>query len=488
MTGASGIALVHQVHELTGFDAETVAGTGLVVGVRGIGGTGVSTLVEACRAIDSSIPLREGHWGPRPDDAGVGIALMVVDPTSSVGDEEKRAVDELRGRFGIVALVCTKIDAFWEWPRRLREHRALLDPRQELPVFAVSPRVALAGAVEESGVRAVLDWVREHLAAPDDLRCARARVAAALGAVEYAEDELVRATDPRDAMQASDALTRRRRVLIESRDRGRVDRLASARAGLARARGESMADVATRSRALAAAATDRSDAITPGAVDDYVGWLTGELATLRERVDQAVDDRIEEVRAAALVGVDDTAGGPDLGDADDRDPDPPALRPVPTGRRGGEDALLVLLGASTGVGVGRLIVTPMAAVHTLQWISMPLTLLLGVAVATWVIRVRRTTALRGEMRSWSSDAIVTARGRLEHRVGLRLSAAEPRLVSQITRHHDRRARSVTAEIAEIDENLRDLRSGDATKAEQDRLRLVRTARRDLAAFATALVM
>ncbi|MGC4962782.1 hypothetical protein [Gordonia sp. DT101] len=479
---------VSRVRGLTGFDAAAVTGNGTGVAVYGIGGTGVTSLIEACRAVDPTSPTAVGRWDRNADDTSVGIALMVVDPSSSIGDEEKQAVDELRSRFGIVALVGSKIDAFWDWPRILRAHRALLDPFEQLPVFAVSAAVALSGAAlsgapDESGVRALMAWITECLAAPPDVRRERARVAAALGAVEHTLDELTRATDP-DAATV-DRLADRRRALLESRDRGRADRLAAARAGLARARSESLADVAAGTRGLAAAATARSTTLKRASVDGYVRWLTDEVAALRNRVDHATDERIDEVRAATLVGIEAQVDAEPRADPDDRAPDPPFGRAVPSGRRGGEDVLLVLIGASTGLGVGRLIVAPMASVQTLQWVSMPLTLLLGVAVATLVIRVRRTAALRADLRGWSTDALNETRGRLEHRVGLRLAAAEPHLASQVTRVHERRSRQVSAEVAEIDVRLRDLRSGSATRDRRDQLGRLRGTHHELVTLAQA---
>ena len=71
--------------ELTGFDAVGVdAGTDvLVVGTDGVG---VRTLVEACRALapDLDIVARGGR-----SRASAGAAVVVVDPSSSVGEEER---------------------------------------------------------------------------------------------------------------------------------------------------------------------------------------------------------------------------------------------------------------------------------------------------------------------------------------------------------------------------------------------------------------
>lgn len=483
----SGQVLFGAVRELTAFDSTALPGTGTSLAVAGIGGTGVRSLVEAIGIVAPEVGI--APIGPirRPDDAAVGIALVVLDPSSSVGEEEKRLVYDLRSRFGIVALVCNKIDAFWDWPRIVRAHRALLDPHEQLPVFAVSAVAALAGAVDESGVGALVEWIREMLAAPGDLRAERVRATAAIGAVEYHLEQLRRRAIGRSPAEDVEELTRRRRALVESRDRGRVDRLASVRAGLARVRTESAGATQNGIRTMSADASARCAQLTSRTVDAYVADLAAEGAELATRIEQAARDGIDEVAATALIGADaadDDAAHADIASDDagapaDDDPDavesllPAAMsgaavpfhRAVPTGRRGAEDALVVLIGASTGVGIGRLIVAPMAAVHTLQWVSMPLTLILGVGVAAWVIRVRRAAALRGEMRGWTNDALAEIRTRIDQRVGMLIGAAEPRLTGQLQRFHERRTRSLSTQIADIDDRIRSARSGPKSTEE-----------------------
>ncbi|MFT4126602.1 MAG: hypothetical protein QM662_10280, partial [Gordonia sp. (in: high G+C Gram-positive bacteria)] len=253
-----------------------------------------------------------------------------------------------------------------------------------------------------------------------------------------------------DPQTVADALARRRRRLIADRDRGRLDRLGAVRAGLAAARADALTGVAGAIRVLAADATARcAQART---ADAEVAWLTARIDALAAGVDDDLTERIDEVAATALLGIDPGGTAP-------TGPGPVAVpyRAAPTGRRGTEDALLILLGASSGLGVGRLAVAPLAAVHTVQWFAMPVALVLGVIMAIWVIGARRAAVRRSELRSWFSEALADVRGVLEHRVGLRIGEAESRLTSRIGRHHERRLRQITADVAAIDETLRRLR-------------------------------
>ncbi len=457
--------------ELTGFDADRV-GTGSGVLVVGTDGVGVRTLVEACRALAPDLDIAARTRG---DGAPAAAALVVVDPSSSVGDEERALVEQMRAQVGTVAIVCTKIDAFWEWPRTVRAHRSALDPFGSLPLFGVSAVAALGGAVDESGVEALAEWLREATGAPAALRDERARLGAGIGAVEHllasagtgADDEVSARAD------ADELLTARRRLLA-TRERGRTDRLAAVRAGLSRVRSQSSAEVHAGVRDLAAAAADRA----PVADKEYGAWVRTGWSELADRIRHRVDERVDAVRATALVGLDAEPTTDEPWPAVDLHTERPSSR---ARRAGAEDALLVVIGASTGLGVGRLVVAPMASVQTLQWISMPLALLLGVAVAAWVIRVRRSAVDRSERAARTAELLTEARTTLDHQLALRVTAAETRIAGQIARAHERRNREVSTEIARLDEEIRRVRSGIDVRDARVRRERAEAVRRDLTA-------
>ncbi|MGW0035281.1 hypothetical protein [Gordonia sp. NPDC003376] len=480
----STASMIDRVHRLTGVQVADCGpapvGPGSVI-VTGTADMEVDGVVDACRRLAPELSFT--GFGERTRVPGSAVALMVVDPSSAIGDEERALLNGLRARVGTVALVCTRIDAFWEWPRILRGHRALLDPASELPVFAVSVAAADAGADDESGVADLADWLAETTAAPPATRAERARMGICLGELDRTLADVVAADlAAGTALPAADdpgaqRLTALRQHLVATRDRGRNDRLGAIRAGLAGVRASALADVAVGVRSAGAIATARCS--RPGCrTDEHAHRLDAEITALGARIDDIVTERLEEVSAVALLGVE----GADVAMPEPDTPLEQVRRPLPTGRRGAEDALVVLIGASTGLGVGRLAVAPMASVQTLQWISMPLTLALGVAAAIWVIRVRRATVRRTDLRGWSLDVLADTRGRLEHRVAMRVAAAESRLAGQIGRHHDRRARQVAEQVGEIDRRLRELRGSAARehKARTDYAQQVRALRVEVA--------
>ena len=174
-------AVVAGVSELTGSSIGQVDSD--VVMVAGLGRVGVTSIAAALDAAG----IKASEWsGPDQVDrldgdvhrkGGAAIALLIVDPSSGVGEPEVELLRALTATAPIVALVCNKIDAFWDWPTLLKANRQLLDPHGRLPIFAVSAAAAVAGHHTGSGFEALTGWLHEQLH-PTDRRERLATVAA----------------------------------------------------------------------------------------------------------------------------------------------------------------------------------------------------------------------------------------------------------------------------------------------------------------------
>ncbi|MBJ7291101.1 hypothetical protein [Williamsia sp.] len=416
--------------------------------VAGVGRSGVATLIDALEVVDPGLRV-ERYSGEVTSRAVVG--LLVIDPSSVAGETERDLLDELRSSIGVAAVVCSKVDAFWDWPTNAKSSRRVLDPTEALPVFAVSGAAAVAGAADESGVDELARWIREHT--DDDPAQISARADAARSVVA---DEIDRRRSTATTTPVTvEALAATRARLLRSRDRGRADRLGALRGGLNRVRSDAIARLDAGIRELGAQSRDAAGVLRRSDVDRYANWLESAVTELRDRLDAVVRDDLDRIRSVALLGVEPMTPGP----APVPERSPITLRPHTGRRRGAEDALVVLLGASVGIGLGRLIVTPLAGVHTLQWISMPLALIVGAAVAALVVRLRRIGALRAQMRSWSADALGESRASIEHDVVGAVTATEPVVAGQVMRHYERRARMIADDVARIDAEIRAHRAG-----------------------------
>ncbi|ADG77013.1 Response regulator receiver protein OS=Tsukamurella paurometabola (strain ATCC 8368 / DSM /CCUG 35730 / CIP 100753 / JCM 10117 / KCTC 9821 / NBRC 16120/ NCIMB 702349 / NCTC 13040) OX=521096 GN=Tpau_0370 PE=4 SV=1 [Tsukamurella paurometabola] len=107
---------------------------------------------------------------------------------------------------------------------------------------------------------------------------------------------------------------------------------------------------------------------------------------------------------------------------------PVLSRPDPTEppahRRRPEDAAVLVLGASAGLGIGRAVAAPLEALGTLRWLALPISLVVGLAAALWLLRVRRRTSARASRRAWSDGAAAAHRQRVEYEIAAALVAAE----------------------------------------------------------------
>ncbi|WP_018178201.1 hypothetical protein [Jongsikchunia kroppenstedtii] len=416
---------------------------GLRAGVMlaGVSGAGGGLLRRALTADLADLRVPCGADG----GAMSAVGLFLIDPVAVADAEDRRVLTELRSQAAAVALVCTKIDAFWDWPDTLYASRELLDPDHRLPVFAVTAAGALAGDRDASGLPDLVAWIREQLSAD----AVSLRALAADSVTQAAID------DARDAISEDDsaALARRRTQIAARRDRGRTDRLHAVRVAAGQRRAQLLAEVHTESRAFAEAAGHRTDRIRSRG-DGFEEWFRHQLDQRAASVRRRLIDELDAWEAVATAGFGEAAQ-----ESPGADGPPRAMpcRPVPTSGVRREDLMMIVLGASAGLGLGRLAVAPMAAVDTLQWVSMPLSLLLGFVVAGVVVRERRLAALRGRLRSWAQDAVAEWRAVLEQEVVAAIGSAESALTGRIGRYYERRSRSTADQVAEVEGLLSDSR-------------------------------
>ena len=479
MTATLDTETIAEIRSVTGLDVSELATPGRTGTVAGVGGTGVSSLISACTQVAPHLELRE--WQDGSDaDPHPAVAILVVDPSAAVGEEEVALLAALRREAGVVAVVCNKIDVYWDWPMMLRRIRSVLDPAGRLPLFGVA---ATAGG---TGIAALTEWLTTVTSAPAGTRYRLRQSGVALAAVDAA------GTPPPDESVRLRDLGEQRRRTVAGRDRGRAERYAAARIEFASARAEVIEELGATVRSLATAADARCDRVERHEVPAYRKWLDAQLASAAGRFAEASVARLTEAAAVSLAGI-----GPRLNVA------PPAVRAVspPAGRgvstppvtmagprRGAEDALFALLGVSTGFGVGRAIAAGVSAIgggsmgagSAVAWALTPLTVVTGLAIALWVIGVRRTSAARTQLRAATASALAELRATCERLVVARSSALELEVTGHIARHYDRLARDTARRAAAIDAEIGRLRSPAADPA---RLRSARALADRLAVLA-----
>ncbi|MEV6660888.1 hypothetical protein [Nocardia fluminea] len=396
-------------------------------------------------------------------------ALLVFDAGSVLGADMFALIDRLRAAGQRILLAMNGFHAYQDWRATRDRNLELLAARgiTDLDIVAVSARLAAAArATDDSALldRSGVAGLHATLAAatakgPADGAERRTAVRARVLA-----DTRARIDEQITALRSGTdtARIREERIgLVAERDGGRQTGLAAVRSQVQLARVDLTTELGAMVRALhtrSRAELDRCDRAELRAYPQRLQQAAGELSA---SVDAVIDARV--IEAARRIGT----AAPTA-----RRHDPaPRVGPDPGKRhRGVEDHLMIALGASAGVGLGRLIVAPLSLVPTLDVASVPVTLLLGAGAAAWVVRARGQLAERNHMAQWVSEALVNIKAQLEQRVAGVLVDIEAELAEHVVRESTARAVAVDRRVTELDALARRLvaqRPAQLTACERD---------------------
>lgn len=138
---------------------------------------------------------------------------------------------------------------------------------------------------------------------------------------------------------------------------------------------------------------------------------------------------------------------------------PPRTRPT-------EDRLLVVAGASGGLGLSRLALLPLLAVPIAPAVVgaalVPVSVGLGLGAAGWVARARRLAADRAHLRQWAVEALAEVRGDLDRVLADALITTEREVTLALDAALEERARDLDGAVASAELAVR------AAGADRDR--------------------
>ncbi|WP_330251740.1 hypothetical protein OG874_37335 [Nocardia sp. NBC_00565] len=462
-------------------------GMALLRAVRGTGVASAVTLIGPDDANTSLLRTELARFEPRIDlsdpvpDAGAAVestsssgtapsavALILLDAGSALGADTLDVMQRLRADGTRILFAMNGIHAYQDW-RAVHAHNLELLAAQgadDLEIVPVSARLAVAGRA--AGDAGLLD--RSGFGA------LHAELAAATAGAE-SDDRVTAVTtrvlaDTRRRVAEQVAVLRsgaepirwreERAVLLAGRDGGRATAMSTLRSQLHLARVDLMTDVGARVRALHTAARGELDRLRRAELGDYPERLQQAVSELTSAVDASIDHRVSEL--TDRLGADRferPANSRYVPPDQDRDIPPrwrdpaPRVGPDPEPRhRGVEDHLMIALGASAGVGIGRLLVAPFSLVQALDFATVPVTLLLGAGAAAWVVRARGQVADRAHLRQWVSDALVNVKAQLEQRVATALVESETALADRVMRASTSRIVEIDRQVAELEARLR----------------------------------
>ncbi|UZJ24836.1 50S ribosome-binding GTPase [Rhodococcus antarcticus] len=403
--------------------------------------------------------------------AGATALLVVLDAGAPLTHPELDLLARLGRDVDTVLLALTRTDVHRGWREVLAADRALLArhvPRLAgVVVHPVSSRLAAAADSaptpelarvlrEQSGI-AVLQAELQRTVARRAVMLGEANglraLHSALVAVARAARTEARALQSGEGAPAE--LRTRRTELVQQRRSGARAATLRLRAEVQRARVESTHEVAAGVRETQGQFRAAVDAADRERLELLPAQLDPALGALALRVSASLAQRLQRVSALVLAEVftaEEVAG------LDSTPPVPhvpvPAARPVEKRVSASEDRLMVVAGASGGVGLGKLALAPLALVPGLNLVLVPLTLGLGAGAAWWMARARGHVADRAHVRQWAAEVLADARSSLDQLVAEQLIDTEHQLGAALDDALARRVAQLDAELRDVDAALR----------------------------------
>ena len=429
---------------------------------------GLTVDVPLLEEMDLALPARgpDGGWVPGGWDSGNAASLLVV-VAGAGAPLDAGELDALAGAAGVVesavfALVGT--DAHRGWRTVLEADRELVAERvprwADAAWFPVSP--VLAAAARGTGTAG--GPLRRHAGiAPlqrrlHGLLARRRRMLDEANALRAATTALAAVVTTAPA-PVDEELRRRRAALESARAALRREHHVRWRSELAGARLAVLDDLARRLRALGVRHRDRLDTATRADLAALPGLVAREVAEEAEAVVAELGQRLRALVVETLAGLLPPA---ELAALRIPPPEPRPELPVPSPRR--PDRLLVVAGASGGLGLSRLALLPLLAVPVAPVVGaalVPVSVGIGLGAAGWLAHSRRRAADRAHARTWLSEALAQARADLERVLVEALIAAEREITLALDRALDRRAREVDAALRGVGEAVRRAADGHA---------------------------
>lgn len=408
--------------------------------------------------------------------ASATALLFVADASTPFTSGELNFLHNMGERVETVIFALSKVDQYRGWRQVLEANQALL--REHAPRFAnavfhpVSARMfEMAGKApnpdaasmlrEKSGLPELAEAMRELVIG----KAAMLAEANTLRALSTSLDEIkVRlAAEARALTTGADeakVLRARKEDLAAQRKSSTRGWQVKMRTGIQRSRMENTHEVSREMRDMQTWFRQAIDAADRETLAGLPGQVDAALQLVSRRVSYSVGIRLNKIGETVLA---------DLFSRDElavlqaqyaRAGQPPVVLRTPEKRPGtSEDKLMVMMGISGGVGLGKLATLPLgifgaAAAGTLGVIVAPVTIVLGLGAGWWIAKTRKHTQDKQHMKTWLTDAIADARSTLDQMVADQLIQAEQELSLALDDALGRRIGAIEEELREVDKAMR----------------------------------
>ncbi|CCQ13775.1 Hypothetical membrane protein [Rhodococcus sp. AW25M09] len=387
--------------------------------------------------------------------SGAAVVMIVVDASAPVGRieiEQWRAALESTP----VVFVVNKIDVHRHWREVVTADSELVAecvPRAvECTFHPISVRLAQTGREggdaamsAESRLESVAHRLGALLLQATAIGSQRKHAAAVQHCAAIARASIVARARAVTGGGDTAPLRARRAELVRERESLGGDRRALLHNRIQRVRVESLHGAAEDLRVLGVETKQAIDSARRAELKHLPAHVTESARGAQNRADAALTARLRAVETD--LGLSPTPAQPNAADTS-VDIEPPPRR------RGIEDAIMIVVGASAGVGLGRLVVSPMALMPTWAVANTVITLVLGGVLAWWLTRSRALVADRAHLRGWTQESVARVKSAIEQRLLSRILEAESVFAVAVATADREAAARIDVELAEVDADLR----------------------------------
>ena len=379
----------------------------------------------------------------RPADAPVAV-VFVVSAVAPITESDCALIDLATRHTDLVIGAVSKIDVHRSWRVVLAEDRSRLAAHAAR--YRETPWVGVAAAPDlgEPNIDELVDMLRTRLDDVDVKRRNRLRAwdSRLQSVIERYDNDGAGA----DRQARVTALRERRDGVLRERRISKSERTIALRSQIQQARVQ-----------LAYFARNRCTSVRSELQEDASSMTRRRLPEFEAYVGTRVGEVVDEVEAGITKHLSDVATELELTAPQPPPPPPPPAVPAPPLKsRRLETRLMMVLGAGFGLGVA------LGVSRLFAGLAPGLTIaglvaggVIGLLLTVWVVGMRGLLNDRAVLDRWIGEVTGTLQSAVEERVATRVLAAEAALTADVARRDEVEAEAASAQVEEIDAELRE---------------------------------
>ncbi|MFA5708441.1 hypothetical protein [Mycolicibacterium sp.] len=378
-----------------------------------------------------------------PGEVPVAV-VFVASAAAPLTRSDCAVLDLAAAHTDVVICALTKVDAHRNWSEVLDADRETL--AAHAPRYARVPWVAVAAAPDLGAPRCEDLLTELDAALSDDTVSRRNRLRAWEFRLQSTADQYDIAADGAGREARVEALRTERAEALRGVRVGRSERAVALRSQIQQARVQLSYFARNRCTSVRTELQEDAGAVNRRGLPEYLAFVERRIGTVVNEVDTGITEHLTDL--AAELGLPADPGATPMASQ-------PGVGPPPLKSRRLETRLTVLVGAGFGLGIALTLSRLFADLAPgLTALGAVVCLLLGAAVAVWMVNTRSLLHDRAVLDRWIGERTAGLRAALDQTVATRVLAAEMSMTSALSQQAEADQVRVAEQVRTIDAELR----------------------------------